>query len=185
MTMTKKHAKSVACKIKSMLKAAIRENEEAWFKHLGHVWTDTQGRQLFSDSYRSFRINKPLDLPEFMDDIEPLIQKETKQALKFRNIVESTFNTCERRERFQLSTPDIATLKTYTFILWDFGIGFPCANVRYLVDLLTIFPDAAFYTISPYKAIEAPIYAVSAYGDAILMPVKDDVKREEINAQSA
>ena len=201
MAMTEKHAESATAKIQSMLKLAAKEDDAwntTWFPYNAYVWTDKQGRQISSDNYRSFRLNDPLDLPEISD------AKKDKLIL-FRNAIERGFEACEKRKQFRLDTPDIATLKLRIalcnhlekanndsrkarikpFVSWNFGAGFPLVNARYLIDLLTILPDAVLYTISPYKAIKAPIYAVSVYGDAILMPALDKAKHDEIDAQGA
>ena len=193
MAMTKKQTKKATEKIQSMLNRTAKENDMWYF---ACAWTDKQGRQIFSDQYHSYRLNDPLDLPMMTDKL-----KEFRKS--FCNRVEGVLDTCVKREQFRLDTPDIDTLKTFIAakkasdsyrearkacikpcVTWDFGTGYPLINANYLRELLSIFPDAVLYAVS-HNAIKAPIYAVSAYGDAIIMPIRNDVKQAEMDAQSA
>ena len=53
--------------------------------------------------------------------------------------------------------------------LWEFGPGLPAVNAAYLLELMTVLPDAA--TIYCGTAF-SPLYASDAHGDALLLPVK-------------
>ena len=53
---------------------------------------------------------------------------------------------------------------------WDFGKEKPWVNPWYLMDILTILPDATLYYL-PEKKYLSPIYFKSEKGNGILLPI--------------
>ncbi len=73
----------------------------------------------------------------------------------------------------KLSLPTIGELKTQIKITKDaryvFGDDLPEVNAQYLLDFLTVFPDAEVYWDGN---VLAPIYIKGEQGDGILLPIK-------------
>lgn len=149
---------------------AIIKNVQKHQKHLqGAIVID--GRQYVSDGYRAIRLNTPISLPVAP---EPC-------PIDFARF----FTEAQRDATIPLETPALNELKTYIkitkaenkakygrdandhCILWDFGEGRPAVNAVYLLDILTVFPDA---TIT-FSTLTAPLYFSHADGEALLMPV--------------
>lgn len=92
-----------------------------------------------------------------------------------------------------LELPTIGELKTYikkektenpekykqksNAVLFNFGYNKPAVNAKYLLDILTIFPDLK---TAKYNNLVSPIYFESIDGDAILLPMR---KNESVQAE--
>lgn len=60
---------------------------------------------------------------------------------------------------------------------WDLGPGLPAVNAVYLYELLTIYPDAKLFA-DPESTLH-PVYAVSEFGDALLLPIRSAAKQKQ------
>jgi hypothetical protein len=175
--MAKKQGRgNAAATIRRMLKSC--ENSR---KILSYAYLDDQGRQCTLDGYRAYRLNKPLPLPEMPDD---LLDKKIDVAKIFDPVV----NT----DRLPLPMPTVQELKAHIAIeraktrkdakgrkpdpMWSFGPSLPTVNAVYLLDLLTVMPDAKLTTQATSdaaKRLTSPLHATSEAGDALLLPIRD------------
>ncbi len=158
--------------ITRMLKTAAKtETREA----VHFAWLDENGRQLTCDGYRAFRLRDTLPLPVMPENVKPLD-------------IAHLFADGIKNERIQLDLPDVAELKARIAIAkankaqggatWDFGKGLPEVSAAYLLDLLSVLPDAKLYADRNDPWI-SPLYAESDKGDALLLPVRTEAKTAE------
>jgi hypothetical protein len=162
--------------ISRMLKDAGKSREA-----LGYTWKDKAGRQLMTDGFRAYRLNDPYPLPDKPDNITA-------------PDISSLFESTQRRENVPLETTDRNALKAYVTVekangtrapLWDFGPGLPAVNAAYLIDMLTVFPDAKLFLAKNDPKCVQPIYATSERGDGLLLPVRIAAKEAEAQLAAA
>ena len=160
--------------IAAMLKGnAKRSNREA----LNYTWIMEQNGiklQCATDGFRAFRFVKHLDkLPTMPDDVQPI----NLQILFDQNM-----------PRCKMPVPYIDRADVKAFIElqyaesgktpeWDLGPGLPAVNAVYLYELLTIYPDAKLFA-DPESTLH-PVYAVSEFGDALLLPIRSAAKQKQ------
>ena len=158
--------------ISAMLKAAKQNHSYASALH--YAWNDSEGRQCICDGYRAFRLNEALPLEERpadagdplnLDKVFPDICKGYAATPLPSAKEVKAFIALERAAKGRKATP-----------LWDFGKGKPAVNAAYLIDLLNVLPDA---TEIYYGGPCSPLYAKSERGDAVLLPVKAESKKNE------
>ena len=160
--------------ISKMLKS-VPENRPG----LAYPWYDDQGRQITCDGYRAFRLLNPLPLPERPEGIEPM------------RMIEKAFDAAIRTNHLLLlAIPKPAELRAFITLqkaqkkplVWDFGPELPAVNAAYLLDLITIIPDALLSAPDTWRDkarfIKA-LYATGKAGDALLLPVWNDSKKED------
>lgn len=166
----KKGVGNAAAALRNMLKTAKKQQSERTALH--YAWTDKQGRQCVCDGFRAFRLFDPLPLeprPENageavdLDKIFPAIDAKTHNALPLPKLADVKAHIAI--ERAKTGRKAVA--------LWDFGPGRPVVNAAYLIDLLTVLPDASeIYAMRGDRGLICPLYAKSERGDAVLLPVK-------------
>lgn len=160
--------------IAAMLKDnAKRSNREA----LNYTWIMEQNGvklQCATDGFRAFRFVKHLDkLPAMPDDVQPI----NLQILFDQN-----------KPRCKMPVPYIDRADVKAFIElqyaesrktpeWDLGFCMPAVNAVYLYELLTIYPDAKLF-VDPDNILN-PVYAVSEFGDALLLPIRSAAKQKQ------
>ncbi len=139
---------------------------------LHYAWIDAKGRQCACDGFRAFRLNDPLPLEPRPDDAGDGIDLDKVVP----NIAAGAFDA--------LPMPKLADLKAHISLeraangrkavaLWDFGPGRPVVDAAYLADLVTVLPDAAeIYVQRGPAGLVSPLYAKSARGDAVLLPIR-------------
>lgn len=151
---------------------------------LHYAWMDAEGRQCVCDGFRAFRLYSPLPLePRPEDWVEPV---------PLEKIYPAKLDDYEA-----LPLPTAAVLRAHIKVeqakhgrnhgsLWDFGEGRPAVNAAYLLDMLTVLPDALSILCKRGAAgYTAPLYAFSELGDAIIMPALIDAKKAERAAMQA
>lgn len=166
---------SAAATIRKMLKSCEKSGRPV----LSYAWLDEQGRQVTLDGYRSYRLLEPLPLPELPEELQ---HNKINVAQIFEPVLKS--------ERLPLPLPSVQELKAFIKIqraehgrkhdpLWSFGPSLPSVNAVYLLDLLTVMPDAVLTTDARTEAkhrLLSPLHATGKAGDALLLPVRDNEK---------
>lgn len=168
-------AKTTEANAAKMIRAMLKTNEGRR-EALAYAWiVNERGTeyQCMTDGFRAYRFRKHLDgLPMMPDEIKPI---------DLAKIYEPNVPRCRRRIEYT----DREAVKAFIEIErarhgcrytpeWDFGPGLPAVNAVYLYELLTIYPDAVLYA-DPDNILN-PIYAVSEFGDAILLPLRSNNK---------
>lgn len=145
-----------------VLKAAAKR---AAYPALLYAYTDKDGRQIVSDSFRIYRFKEQLDLAKLPDDmLYPNMQK--------------LFVPYEHGKTIGVTAPEISVLKSVIKAhggkenaIYSFGDGFPSVKAQFLLEVLETFPDAELYVAEENRLIK-PIYAVSKHGDAMIAPFR-------------
>lgn len=144
-------------------------------KNLGHreihyAWNDELGRQCICDGYIAFRLKTPLPVEERPAD--------AGEPVDLNKIVPNINRGAYRR----IPMPTAADVKAHIALerakkikapIWDFGEGLPLVNASYLLDLITVLPDATAIYCS---GVLGALYAVSERGEAVLLPIRTNEK---------
>lgn len=166
-------------------------------------WTDAQGRQCVCDGFVAFRLVDALPLPPRPAnapkpvDLDKLFCKDVTHAdyldsLPLPNPADvRAFIRAERarkaadRARIAAAKKEGKEIKTAgTYFAWDFGKGRPMVNAQYLLDVMTVFPDAKrIYFRRGSDGLAKPLQIVTTHGDAVIMPIAP-TKYETRNADA-
>ena len=173
-----------------VLRDLLKFSESQKRKPIAYPWLDSQGRQCVTDGYRAFRVNSPLPLPARPDDAGPPVDLDSLVNPSLHTIpidvpapasIKAFIET--HRAAYKVRN---GNMKGFLSPIWDFGPGLPAVNAAYLLDLLTVMPDA---TLTAQENVLRPIYCASSVGDALLLPVrknfKDDSYAKLFNALDA
>lgn len=165
--------------IAAMLKENSKRNDR---KQLHYTWIMEQNGvklQCATDGFRAFRFVKHLDkLPTMPDDVPPLN-------------LQPLFDQNKPRCKMPVPYIDRADVKAFIELQhaesgktpeWDLGPGLPAVNAVYLYELLTIYPDAKLFA-DPESTLH-PVYAVSEFGDALLLPIRSAAKQKQEAARN-
>lgn len=158
----------------AIVRRMLKSCEKAGRPVLSYAWLDDQGRQVTLDGYRAFRLLEPLPLPE-------LPQEMQDQKINVAQIFPPAAS-----ERLPVPLPSVQELKAFISIqraeygrkhipVLDFGPSLPSVNALFLLDLLTVIPDAILTTNAAQayeKRFLTPLHAIGKAGDALLLPVK-------------
>ena len=160
--------------IAAMLKENSKRNDR---KQLHYTWIMEQNGvklQCATDGFRAFRFVKHLDkLPTMPDDVPPLN-------------LQPLFDQNKPRCKMPVPYIDRADVKAFIELQyaesrktpeWDLGFCMPAVNAVYLYELLTIYPDAKLF-VDPDNILN-PVYAVSEFGDALLLPIRSAAKQKQ------
>lgn len=139
---------------------------------LHYAWTDKQGRQCVCDGYRAFRLTEPLELeprpadadePIDLDKIIPDTSADGWLTMPLPTVKEvKAFVAVERAKNRRAGA------------IWDFGEGRPAVNAAYLIDALTVLPDASEVFYRPGVGLLNPLVFKSERGDGVLLPVRTE-----------
>ena len=173
---------NAAATVRKMLKSC----ENSGRRVLGYAWKDAQGRQITLDGYRAYRLLEPLPLPELPEELQ-------RDKIDVEKIFPSA--TCER---LPVPLPSVQELKAFITIqraehgrkhipVWDFGPNLPHVNAVYLLDLLTVMPDAVLTANAAQdaKRFTSPLHATGKAGDALILPVMVKEKAAAFDAANA
>ncbi len=158
-----------ATRVISQLLRGVRKNM-AKRTMLHYAWNDELGRQCVCDGNIAFRLKTPLPVEERPAD--------AGKTIDLNQIIPNVNRGGYRR----IPMPTAADVKAHIALerakkiktpVWDFGEGLPLVNASYLLDLITILPDA---TEIYCPGVFGPLYAISERGEAVLMPIRTDEK---------
>jgi hypothetical protein len=141
---------------------------------------DGKGRQCVLDGRRAFRLQSHLPLQERPADAgEPFDLDKVFPA--------------DTRDYVSVPLPTYAAVKAEINLvaadnkgrrkaerraaIWYFGPGLPAVDAYYLLDLLTVLPDCKTIAVNPGKSNVAPLYAATADGDALILPINTAAAR--------
>ena len=155
--------KTAAAVIVRLLRETAKEGRE----NLKFTWIDKDGRQCACDGFRAYRLKTPVPgLPDMPENVQPIN-------------LEMVYGGPEKNAVKPLDAPSLEDVKS--LLLHDkeepdpnrrgcyfFGPGLPVVSIKYLRDMLQIFPDAVFTWSSTVSAL----LVKSQYGDGLLLPVR-------------
>lgn len=153
--------KSKGGSVYSALKRIVKSADKGYRSDIQGAWLDSEGRQCVCDGYRAVRLKNPvaglkeargLDLTEIMN-IEP--QPTTLELPAPGEMKAYIADPTSRR-------------KSDGTVLYDFGLGLPLVDAKFLKDMMDIFPDA----VVTCDGLVKPLVFKSDAGDGILLPVR-------------
>lgn len=166
--------KTAARVIRAMLNT--EKNDIRPFRH--NTWIDDKGRQCSCDGYRAYRLNKPAaGLPD-TDAINGIALEKLfptgatladYSLLELPSLADVKAMIAEDNAR-QKDKPAKEREYVYQFGKDAQGRQLPAVNLKYLADVMTIFPDAVAYC-KP-DSVASLLYFEGPDGDAILLPIR-------------
>lgn len=152
---------NVAKAMNNIIKNAIKINK---YKKEFHGAIIKDGCQYVTDAYRIIKLYNPIDIQEAPE----------QNTFDFEKLLKGA-----RENQEELKTPTISELKTHieiekvkdknnTKIYYDFGENKPMVDAKYLLDILTAFPDAKIYA----NGVMGILYFKDELGEAILCPIR-------------
>ncbi len=161
---------NVATIMEKMFKGATQEK-------LKGAWMDENGRQCVCDGFRAYRLKTAIPLTMIDEKLTPLALEEVIDPLIGRreNILIPAPSVKDLKERIALNRAQNGR-KAAT--LYDFGRGLPVVSARFLLEMLTVFPDAKIYS----TGLLSPLYITSERGDGVLLPVRANKTDEQPTA---
>ncbi len=117
-------------------KDILKTSEKGKNDSLKYAYTAPDGFQYVLDGYRLLKLHNPLPLPELPGNILPV---------RYENIIPHPTNTVK------LDLPDPIKLRAYIKIkasekvkmpMYDFGIGLPVVNAKFLLSMIEALPRA-------------------------------------------
>lgn len=168
MKYTEKKA-AVACN--RLLKEARKGKREALY----NPWIDKQGRTCLVDGYRAYRLNeRPAGILDDIPGCDPIqhVNLDVVFALLDSGKVE------------EMPAPDYNAVKSFLAEHkesvkpgYDLGTVYPMMNPVYIRDALELFPDGKWFVdVDPYGRMIHPVFVVSEYGTACVLPVRSSAK---------
>lgn len=139
--------------------------------YLRRAWIDDAGRMCATDSYRAYRLNNPIPGVPDMDAAQGLDfgriwpKENSMKPLQLPTLAEVKAMMEEDRRKEKRKE---AGAWVYTFGTDENGDRLPAVNLKYLYDILQLFPDASAYCTTPIK----PLLFKSQDGEAILVPMR-------------
>lgn len=178
----RKGAGNAARTITKMLNALKKHDTR---ESLHYAWLDEAGRQCVCDGFRAYRLNDPLPLeprPENAGatlDLEKIIPKDLRAYAAI-----PMPDAKDIRAHIALEKAKHPGEKGFT-PLWDFGEGRPVANAQFLLELATVFPDAAEIFVGTGTNLCGPMLVHSETGDGVLLPIRTPRVTAELAAARA
>ncbi|MBR1567275.1 MAG: hypothetical protein IJ649_11025 [Oscillospiraceae bacterium] len=138
---------------------------------LHYAWLDKDGRQCICDGFIAIRLKEPLPLEPRPDNVGDGIDIDKIMPDGKGYAATPLPSLKELRAHIAIEKAK-AGGKRGANVLWDFGEGKPVVNAHYLLDIMSVFPDATeiFHGVS--EKIMSPLFLRSERGDAILLPVR-------------
>ena len=152
---------NVAKAMNNIIKNAMKLYE---YKKELHGAIIKDGCQYVTDAYRIIKLYNPIDIQEAPE----------QNTFDFEGLLKGA-----RENKEELKTPTISELKTHieiekaknknnTKIYYYFGENKPMIDAKYLLDILTAFPDAKIYA----NGAMGNLYFKDELGEAILCPIR-------------
>ena len=163
------NSKGVGNALKTVVKlldGAKKDNRES----LAYPWVDAQGRQCVCNGFEAYRLRTHLPLPERPENISPGIDLDRvfpDDTTGWHKLPMPSAK--ELREFIAIERAKFTGKRSEFAPLWDFGPHEPSVNAFWLLDAVTVFPNAAeLFRLS----IFSPLYLTCEEGDAVVMPCR-------------
>lgn len=164
--------------ITKLLERCKKENHRP---ALHYAWLDKDGRQCICDGFIAFRLKEPLPLEPRPDNVGDGIDLD-KVFPDGKGYAATPLPSAKEIRAHIAVEKAKAGGKRGASVLWDFGEGKPVVNAHYLLDLVSVFPDAAEIFHGVGEKILSPLYVRCERGDAILLPIRTNRSVAEVNA---
>lgn len=177
----KYNEKTAAAVINSLLRAARKMPRES----LRDAWTDEQGRTCATDGFRAYCLNTaPAGMLETLTSC-PDPARAAAYAAGNNKIMAYIFKPLDAGKTVEMPAPDADAVKAFMAAdkqqggrgVYDLGKEFPAVNIKYLWDIIRLFPAAKWYVLAdPYARMVSPVFIVADEGRACLLPIRQDSK---------
>ena len=138
---------------------------------LHYAWLDSQGRQCVCDGFRAFRLNEPLPLEPRPDNAGDPIDLD-KIMPDGKGYAATPLPSAKELRAHIAVEKAKAGGKRGVSPLWDFGEGKPVVQAEYLLDVVSVFPDATEIFYGTGEKLMSALFVHCDAGDAILLPVR-------------
>lgn len=159
--MKKYTEKTAAAMLKKLLRATAKDCREA----LRYTWIDENKRQCCCDGFRAYRLKTPVpgvpDMPRHLRGID--LDKVFPAAKDLQEIPLPALDDVKA-----LYSADCANKEDPRRYHFAFGSGLPTVDLRYLYEMIQLFPDARLYVGKLYS----PLLFISEHGDGVLLPMR-------------
>lgn len=167
--------------MRTITKLLERCKKESHRESLHYAWMDADGRQCICDGFIAFRLKEPLPLEPRPESVGASIDLDKVFPDGKGYAAAPLPNAKELRAHIAIEKAK-AGGKRGTVVLWDFGAGKPVVNANYLLELVTVLPDAAEILHGVGEHIHSPLLVRCERGDAILLPVRTTRSIAEVEA---
>lgn len=178
----KYNEKTAAAVLNSLLRAARKQPREG----LHDAWTDEQGRTCALDGFRAYCLNTAPAGMQVTWTCRPDPARAAARAAENNAILARVFAALDAGKVVEMPAPDADAVKAFIAAekqepthkgIYDLGKDFPAVNMKYLYDIIRLFPAAKWYvSADPYARMVSPIFIVADEGRACLLPVRVDSK---------
>lgn len=136
-----------------VMNAMFNSNKNDTRLLIHHAWIDGKGRQCACDGHRAYRLNRPVAGVPDMDpangiDLEKIFPSAAVfaeySALELPTLDDVKTMIAEDNER-QKGTAPKRREYIYTFGMDEQGRQLPAVNLKYLADMIAMYPDAVAY----------------------------------------
>lgn len=152
-----------------------------------YSWTDAAGNQCFCDGFRAYRLRDPLpNMPTLPEETKRISLDPTFKPLDAGNVIEIPAPDPDAVKTFvNESRPMHKGKRSYTNVpAYDLGEAMPDLNPLYMLDVLRLFPGAAWYVLpDPAARLCAPVFIVHDAGTACILPVRNKKKMDAAKPQ--
>lgn len=141
------------------------------FGKQGGAITAADGSQIIGGSYSAVKLIEPLP-------VEPCSNTDSLPVyIRF-------IDNARENNGIAVNLPTIAELAAYIkerkaakdkYIYYDFGEGLPLVGAQYLLEIITLLPDAVCIT-SARDTLIKPLYFKGEAGEGLLLPVRKGTK---------
>lgn len=149
---------------------------------LRYPWIDSEGRQCVCDGFQAYRLKNHLPLQERPDNVG--------EGVRLENIFPATLDGYKRLDlptakeiRAEITLQRAKwTSKARDFLpKWDFGPDAPTVNAQYLLNAVTVFPNAREIF---WDTIVHPMVITCDEGDGLILPIRDANKAQPVPTET-
>lgn len=173
--------KAAAAVINSLLRTARKMPRES----LHNAWTDEQGRTCAMDGFRAYCLNAAPAGMQVTLTCRPDPARAAAYAAENNKILDYIFKPLDAGKTVEMPAPDADAVKAFMAAdkkqggrgVYDLGKEFPAVNVKYLWDIIRLFPAAKWYVLAdPYARMVNPVFIIADEGRACLLPIRQASK---------
>lgn len=151
---------------------------------LRYAWLDGKGRQCVCDGYQAYRLREPLPLEPRPDDAGKPFDLDKVIPASLTGLHAIPLPTAAEL-RAHIKT-ERAKNGRKAVAVWDMGDGAGAYNAAYLLNALTVFPDAAeAYVKDGAEGLLSPLYIKAEGGEVYIMPCRTEAKKAAIRSAKA
>ncbi len=174
--------------------AAMLKAEQDTRPALAYPWIDSEGRQCMCNGYLAYRLKNHLPLPERPESVGKGVDLDRifpASLAGWKSLPMPSAHELKAfiaTERAKLNRAERKSFEPQ----WSFGPNAPSVNAKYMLDLVTVFPNADTLF---WNTVVSPLVVTCDGSDAMIMPLRvqgkvqpapqSDAEREAIQRENA